>query len=155
MSVHPARPELAAVPPQGIVPPEQPRRREKWVFRRSDPAPAELAYVKVSVMLRWGWGLPGAVADTAGKAASELADNAMRHTFSHKIAAAVSVSGGRVTVAVLDRGPSRLFPPPEEFGRGLRYVDQHAETWGHGLLCGGTLVRAAFRIGPAAPAEGP
>ncbi|WP_279617219.1 ATP-binding protein [Streptomyces albus] len=96
------------------------------------------------------WGVSAAVVSSLELIVSELATNAVRHTRSRHIKLRLTLSKGKVTVAVTDSGPRHPLqssaPEDEsEHGRGLFLVEALSDSWGHEAHGDGSRVWAAIR----------
>nr|WP_311737257.1 ATP-binding protein [Streptomyces sp. Ag109_O5-1] len=83
------------------------------------------------------WGLPGELCEDAVLLVSELATNAVRHTFSVRILCGMGlIADGCLRLEVHDHDYSRRSllrrepGPDDEGGRGLLLVEQLADSWG-------------------------
>ncbi|MEU7230002.1 hypothetical protein [Streptomyces chrestomyceticus] len=149
---HPVRSELVRVPPRGLAARAAIRqaavdRPPGWTLSRTDEEPPAVAYLHVATAARWAWGLPRTTAEALAECAAVLTDNAFRHSLSPHATVTMAAADGRATVAVTDDGPARTFPPPSGYGHGLRYVEAHADEWGHHTTAsGGTRVYASINL---------
>ncbi|MFI1383172.1 ATP-binding protein [Embleya sp. NPDC020886] len=106
-------------------------------------------------------GFPSPIVDSAPLIASELATNAVRHAKGHAVRAeftlVLTLSGGRLDIAVWDYHPSPCpplsnladIPPDAQHGRGLALVclDAAGFTWTRTPT--GKLVSAWIQVGEA------
>ncbi|MFE9452677.1 ATP-binding protein [Streptomyces sp. NPDC006739] len=133
---------------------------DTWVYALRlphDPRAARVARMTVRAALN-GHGR-GEILDTVELLTSELVTNAYRHTNGPASLRLTALADGRLRVGVWDSHPripapfgeppwGRVPPAPTEAegGRGLRLVQEYADSWGGWPIGDGPLERAAGKL---------